>query len=138
MEALSEQSMNRDEIREYLNPIYDLERLLGKVSYKSANPRDLIAFRNSLQMLPHIKTLLTNFNSALLTEINEEIDDLSDICTLIENSILDEPPITIREGESSKMDLMRILIPCAMPRQKGRTGLLNWKKKTGSGQGLKI
>lgn len=98
VEALSSQSMNRDEIREYLNPIYDLERLLGKVSYKSANPRDLIAFRNSLKMLPHIKTLLTNFDAELLKEINEEIDDLSDICTLIENSIYDEPPITIREG----------------------------------------
>lgn len=98
VEALSKQSMDRDEIREYLNPVYDLERLLGKVSYKSANPRDLIAFRNSLQMLPHIKTILTNFDTALLQEINEDIDNLSDICTLIENSILDEPPVTIREG----------------------------------------
>lgn len=98
VEALSNQSMDRDEIREYLNPVYDLERLLGKVSYKSANPRDLIAFRNSLQMLPHIKTILSNFDTALLQEINEDIDNLSDICTLIENSILDEPPVTIREG----------------------------------------
>lgn len=98
VEALSAQAISRDEIREYLNPIYDLERLLGKVSYKTANPRDLIAFRNSLQMLPHIKTLLTDFDAELLKEIQEEIDDLSDICALIENSILDEPPIIIREG----------------------------------------
>lgn len=98
VEALSKQAISRDEIREYLNPIYDLERLLGKVSYKSANPRDLIAFRNSLQMLPHIKTLLADFDTELLKEIEEEIDDLSDICMLIENAIMDEPPITIKEG----------------------------------------
>ncbi len=98
VEALSKQAISRDEIREYLNPIYDLERLLGKVSYKTANPRDLIAFRNSLQMLPHIKTLLADFDEELLKEISAEIDDLSDICMLIENAIMDEPPITIKEG----------------------------------------
>ena len=98
VEALSKQSMIRDELREYLNPIYDLERLLGKVSYKSANPRDLIAFRNSLRMLPHIKTLLSEFSAGLLKEIDNEIDDLSDICRLIENSIYEEPPISVREG----------------------------------------
>ena len=96
--ALSKQAISRDEIREYLNPIYDLERLLGKVSYKTSNPRDLIAFRNSLQMLPHIKTLLTDFDEKLLKEINEQMDDLSDICTLIEAAIEEEPPIAIKEG----------------------------------------
>ncbi|MGN0365077.1 MAG: DNA mismatch repair protein MutS [Suilimivivens sp.] len=96
--ALSKQAISRDEIREYLNPIYDLERLLGKVSYKTANPRDLIAFRNSLQMLPHIKTLLADFDEKLLKEINEQMDDLSDICTLIEAAIEEEPPIAIKEG----------------------------------------
>ncbi len=98
VEALSKQAINRDEIREYLNPVYDLERLLGKVSYRSANPRDLIAFRNSLRMLPHIKTLLGDFQDDLLNELKGEIDDLSDICTLIENAIEEEPPIAIKEG----------------------------------------
>ncbi len=96
--ALSKQAINRDELREYLNPVYDLERLLSKVSYKTANPRDLIAFRSSLNMLPHIKTLLGDFEEELLCEIREEIDDLSDICTLIENAINEDAPITIREG----------------------------------------
>ncbi len=98
VEALSGQTISRDEIREYLNPIYDLERLLGKVSYHSANPRDLIAFRNSLQMLPHIKTLLKDFDDEQLRELESEIDDLADICALIENSIQDEPPVATREG----------------------------------------
>ena len=83
VDALSKQAIGRDEIREYMNPIYDLERLLWKVSYRSANPRDMIAFRNSLKMLPHIKTLLKDFQDELLSEIDVEIDTIDDICTLI-------------------------------------------------------
>ncbi|GFI15345.1 MAG: DNA mismatch repair protein MutS [Lachnospiraceae bacterium] len=98
VEGLSGQAISRDEIREYLNPVYDLERLLGKVSYKTANPRDLIAFRNSLKMLPHLKTLLGDFQEEMLGQIREEMDELSDICTLIEKAVCDEPPIAIREG----------------------------------------
>lgn len=98
VDALSKSSMSRDEIREYLNPVYDLERLLGRVSYKTANPRDMIAFRNSLQMIPHIKTLLADFDIQLLSQIMNEMDELSDICTLIENAIEDEPPVSVREG----------------------------------------
>ena len=61
IQELNQDSISRDEIREYLNLVYDLERLLSKVTYKTANPRDLIAFRNSLQMLPPIKTVLAGF-----------------------------------------------------------------------------
>ena len=88
---LSEKAMLRDEIREYLNPIYDLERLLGKVSYKTANPRDLLAFAGSLKMLPSIKVLLNDFSSDILKKIQEETDDLTDVCTLIERAICEEP-----------------------------------------------
>ncbi|MBE5868124.1 MAG: DNA mismatch repair protein MutS [Lachnospiraceae bacterium] len=98
IEELNKDACSRDEIREYLNPIYDLERLLAKVSYKTANPRDLIAFRNSLEMLPHIKTVLKGFQKDLLQGIQEDIDDLQDIYELIRDSIEEEPPITIREG----------------------------------------
>lgn len=88
----------RDEIREYLSPIYDLERLLGKVSYKTANPRDLLAFRNSMKMLPHIRTVLADLDSELLRNIHKDIDSLEDIHSLIEDSILEEAPIGIRDG----------------------------------------
>ena len=98
IEQLCKNSVSRDEIREYLNPIYDLERLLGKVSYKSANPRDLIAFANSMEMLPHIKTVLKEFDAKLLQEIDQQIDGLEDLCHLIKNAICEEPPIMIREG----------------------------------------
>ena len=98
IEELNRDSVSRDEIREYLNPVYDLERLLSKVTYKTANPRDMIAFRNSLEMLPHIKTVLKSFSKEELSKIQEEIDGLEDIYQLILNAIIEEPPITIREG----------------------------------------
>ncbi|MCR4850503.1 MAG: DNA mismatch repair protein MutS [Lachnospiraceae bacterium] len=98
IEVLNKNTINRDEIREYLNPIYDLERLLGRISYKTANPRDLIAFKSSLYMLPHIKTLLNDLNSKMLNSINEDIDDLHDIWALIDEAIVEEPPISIHEG----------------------------------------
>lgn len=98
IEELNKDSVSRDEIREYLNPIYDLERLLSKVTYKSANPRDLISFRNSLEMLPHIKTVLKGFQKEALKGIEEDVEGLDDIFDLILKAIDEEPPLTIREG----------------------------------------
>ena len=98
VEELGDNFIDREELIEYLNPIYDLERLIGRISYQTANPRDLIAFRNSLQMLPHIKQILNSFNCSLLKEINGDLDTLEDITELIEKSIKEEPPITVREG----------------------------------------
>ncbi len=98
IEELCEQYINREELREYLNPIYDLERLMGRISYNTANPRDLIAFKSSLAMFPHIKQALAGFRSELLKGIYENMDTLDDLYQLIEDAIIEEPPITIREG----------------------------------------
>ena len=98
VEELKGNMIGREELREYLNPIYDLERLISRVVYQTANPRDLIAFRSSLEMLPAIKTLLQDFESPLLMELDEQLDDLKDIYELICASIEEEPPISIREG----------------------------------------
>ena len=98
VEELNMNYISREEICEYLNPIYDLERLIGRISYKTANPRDLIAFRSSLEMLPYIKQILGEFNSELLAEFGRELDPLQDIFRLIGDAIVEEPPITVREG----------------------------------------
>ncbi len=74
LEELNKNGMLRDEIREYLGPIYDLERLSSRISYKSANPRDLIAFASSLEMLPYIKQVLKEFKTPLLQKIYEDMD----------------------------------------------------------------
>lgn len=97
-----ENTILREELREVLGSIYDLERLMGKISYGTANPRDLIAFKKSLKMLPYIKELLKNCNTNLNENINEQIDELTDVYQLIEESILDEPPISVKEGNIIK------------------------------------
>ncbi len=99
--AIEELNMNyisREEICEYLNPIYDLERLIGRISYKTANPRDLISFRNSLEMLPYIKDLMGEFTTPLLKELWEELDALEDVHDLVFRAIVEDPPISLRDG----------------------------------------
>ncbi|MBO4310258.1 MAG: DNA mismatch repair protein MutS [Lachnospiraceae bacterium] len=88
----------REEIREYLNPIYDLERLLSKVSYKTINPKDMIAIRESLKMIPYIKQSIMNCETPLVKRLFEDIDPLIDIYEKINNAIEDDPPFSVREG----------------------------------------
>ena len=92
----------REELREYLNPVYDLERLISRISYRSANPRDLIAFGSSLEMVPPIKYILKDCTSDLLVRLRDELDELKDITDLIKRSIMDDPPISVREGSFIK------------------------------------
>ena len=98
VEELKDQAISREEIREYLSSVYDLERLMCKITYQSANPRDLIAFERSLSMLPHIKCILQDMHSELLKGIWQDLDPLEDLCDLIHRAITDEPPIAMKEG----------------------------------------
>ena len=113
LEELNEKPMLRDEIREYLNPVYDLERLVSRISFKSANPRDMVAFASSLEMIPYIKQVLSDFQAPILKEIYEDMDSLEDITDLIKRAIVDEPPLAqkdggiIREGFNEDVDKFR-------------------------------
>lgn len=98
IEELNDHIITREELREYLNSIYDLERLITRVSYHTANPRDLIAFKNSIAMLPPIKTLLEEFFCPLMQNIREDLDTLEDIFKQIEAGIVEEPPILMHDG----------------------------------------
>lgn len=100
--VLNKHEITREEIREYLNPIYDLERLITRITYQTANPRDLIAFRNSLEMLPAISLLLGDLSCDLVNDIREEFDDLRDLYHLLCDSIQEEPPISTRDGDIIK------------------------------------
>ena len=93
VEELKDNAITREELREYLNPVYDLERLISRISYQTANPRDLVAFKTSLSMLPHIKYIMKSLQSPLLVQLQEEMDELADLFALV-----DEPPISIRDG----------------------------------------
>ena len=87
-----------EEIREYLGPIYDLERLMSKIVYGSANGRDLRAIASTVSVIPKIKELLAGAKSDEINNIYNQLDELSDIYGLIERAIVDEPPFTVREG----------------------------------------
>ncbi len=137
VEELSQDTVSRDEIREYLNPIYDLERLLSRVSYKTANPRDLIAFRNSLQMMPHIKTVLNSFKKDVLCGIREDIDGLEDIASLIEEAIEEEPPISIREGGMIKEGFDEDIDKLRNAKRDGKTWLAELENEDRERTGIK-
>ena len=88
----------REDIREQLDGIYDLERLNGKVSLGRANARDLVALKTSVMKLPAIKNRLAISTSELLSDIAENLDTLQDVAEIIEEAICEEPPVSLREG----------------------------------------
>ena len=98
VDELKNEAISREELREYLSPVYDLERLVCKITYQSANPRDLIAFETSLSMMPHVKCILQDMKSPLLKELYENLDPLEDLCTLVKKAIKEDPPIAMKEG----------------------------------------
>lgn len=128
---------DREEIREYLGTVYDLERLMTRISYKTANPRDLVAFRNSIQVLPGIKQVLENFSSAKIRGINDQLDPLSDLYQLVESAIAEEPPISVhdggilREGYRADVDELRSM------RTNGKTWLANLEETEREKTGIK-
>ncbi len=137
VEALCDHPMVRDELREYLNPIYDLERLLGKISYKTANPRDLLAFGNSLKMLPHLKTLLAEFDTGLLHEIDESIDGLEDLSRLIESSIWEEAPISTKDGSIIKTGFDETIDNLRNAKTQGKNWLAQLEEEDRARTGIK-
>ncbi|MDY5845096.1 MAG: DNA mismatch repair protein MutS [Bariatricus sp.] len=134
---LKNNAICREEIREYLSPVYDLERLVGKITYQSANPRDLIAFQSSLSMLPPIKYILEEMQSDLLQEIYEELDPLEELCSLVQEAITEEPPLAmkeggiIREGYNEEVDRLR------SAKSDGKTWLAELETKEREKTGIK-
>ena len=137
IKELNEDVITRDEIREYLNAIYDLERLMSKISYKSANPRDLISFKNSLSMIPPIKYLLRNMHTPDLKEIYDNLDNLEDISGLIANSIEDEPPISIKEGGIIKTGYHADVDKYRNAKTEGKQWLADMEQKERENTGIK-
>ena len=103
VEELKNNIILRGDITEALKKVYDIERLAGKIAYGSVNGRELISLKNSASQLPEIKSILSNTNSKLLKELFESLDDLQDIYKLIDETIIDEPPISTKEGGLIKL-----------------------------------
>lgn len=94
--------IDREELREYLAPIYDMERLMGRITLGSANARDMLAFGSSIAALPPIKDLLQSFSAPLLRDFSQSLDDLRELSALLARAIADDPPLTLREGHIIK------------------------------------
>ncbi len=137
VECLLENAIDREEIREYLNPVYDLERIIGRIANKTANPRDLVAFKCSLQMIPHIKRIIGNFDDSLLQRINQDMDSLEDIAAWIEEAIADEPPITVKEGGIIKEGYHEEIDKLRHAKTDGKQWLANLEAKERERTGVK-
>ena len=137
VEELKGNAISREELREYLGPVYDLERLITKITYQSANPRDMLAFKNSLAMLPSVRYILEEMQSELLQTLYQDLDPLEDLCQLIEHAIAEEPPIAmrdggiIREGFDSEVDRLK------KARTEGKTWLAKLEAEEREKTGIK-
>ena len=106
LDAVSELKDNiilRGDITDALKKVYDIERLAGKISYGSANGRDLISLKSSAKQLPEVKKILSQAKSSMLVELFSELDTLEDIYELIDKTIVDDPPISVKEGGLIKL-----------------------------------
>ena len=103
VKELKEDIILRGDIVDSLKKVYDIERLASKISYGSANGRDLISLKNSTAQLPGIKTILSKAKSQMLKDLYGELDELQDIYAIIDKAIVDEPPISVKEGGLIKL-----------------------------------
>jgi len=137
---LLKDSFLRHDLKKTLENIYDMERLAGKISYGSANARDLVALKKSLAYLPEIKELLEKTGSELLISVGGNIDPMSDIWRLLDRAIEEDPPFSLRDGGiikagyNSEVDRLRIkgkqgksMMAEMEERERGRTGIKSLK-----------
>ena len=103
VKELKDNLILKGDLVDSLKRVYDIERLIGKISYGNANARDMISLKNSIGKLPNIKEILSQTNSKMLKNLYEELDELKDIFELIDKAIIEEPPITIKEGGIIKL-----------------------------------
>lgn len=139
IETLNKNSVDRDEIREYLSPVYDLERLLTRISYKTANPRDLIAFRNSLSMFAPIRKTLEGLDNkdSELQNIYDSIGEFDDLIKLLNDSIEEEPPVSVREGGIIKKGFDDDIDHFREAKTRGRSWLMDLEARDRDRTGIK-
>ena len=137
VKELKENMILRGDILETLNRVYDIERLAGRISYGNANARDLISLKSSLSKLPELKAELSQTNSKMLKKLYSDLDELKDVTELIEKSIVDEPPITIKEGGIIKTGYSEEIDECKRAAIEGKSWLVNIEAKEKELTGIK-
>ncbi len=142
VDELKASTIKRDQLRRQLEPMADLERLCGKVTLGRANARDLIALRQSIEIIPRLRQTIADSRSSLLQVLAESLDELDDVRSLIAEAIADDPPAAaneagmIRDGFNPELDELRNLahsgksyIAAIEARERGRTGIATLKVK---------
>lgn len=129
VEELMENEVEVVEISRFLNEVYDLERILTRVTMKVANPLELISFKKSIAVLPHIKNILKSFKSKFLVDVYNEFDELKDLCDLIENSIKEDAPLTTREGNIIKDGFNKDIDTLRDSKTKGKEWLIELEER---------
>ena len=137
IEAINKELIVREELREYLNTIYDLERLLTRIALKTANPRDLLAFKTSIQYLPDIYNLLHELPCERINEIYEDYDSLEDLYDLLEQAIVEEPPVSIKEGGIFKQGYRDEIDELRLAKTECKTWLADLESKEREKTGIK-
>ncbi|KYH14627.1 DNA mismatch repair protein MutS [Staphylococcus kloosii] len=128
--------IERDTLREYLNQVYDIERLVGRVSYGNVNARDLIQLKHSIMEIPNIKALLNDFDDKMPAHF-EALEPLDDLLTVLENSIVEEPPISVKDGGLFKKGFNKQLDEYLEASQNGKSWLAELQSKERERTGIK-
>ncbi len=137
VKELKQDMILKDDIIEGLKKIFDIERIAGKISYGNANARDMLSLKSSVKKLPELRKLLQNTNSRMLNGIYENMDELTDIYELIEKSIIEEPGITITEGNIIKKGYNEEVDKLKSASTDGKTWLINLEAKEREETGIK-
>ncbi len=141
VKELKDNPILRGDIADLLKKVYDIERLVSKISYGNANARDLISLKNSVKQLPELKKIMSNTESTLLKELHNELDILEDIYNIIDVAIVEEPPISVKEGGIIKKGYNEEIDKLKMATTDGKNWLIqleaNEREKTGI-KGLKV
>ena len=135
VKELKDDIILRGDIIENLKKVYDIERLAGKMAYGNANARDMVTLKNSLLKLPEVKEILSQCKSTLLKDLYEKLDELQDIYGLIEKAIVEDPPMTIKDGGIIKLGYDEEIDQLKTAQTEGKTWLVNLeadeREKTG-------
>ena len=127
----------KGDIIESLKKVYDIERLAGKIAYGNANGRDLISLKNSVKQLPEVKEILSKTESGMLRELYEELDVLEDVYELIEKSIVEEPPMSVKEGGIIKLGYDPEIDQLKKATTEGKTWIVQLEAKEREATGIK-
>ena len=137
VKELKDDLMLRGDIIEALKKVYDIERLAGKMAYGNANARDMITLKNSLLKLPEVKRSLKECKTDLLKELAENLDELQDIYQLIDESILEDPPMTIKDGGIIKLGYDEEIDTLKTAQMEGKNWLVELELKEREKTGIK-